>query len=134
MTTCCLLPRWVFALRCHIVIGVVAKHDFPAANQVFALLFVMKRMKFRSCTFGMTLQTEFGALCGKFYSASARVKFGGFCRLCFDYFGFSLILKGFNIGSKLDSTLIPGFLDPYDVSESTTQTFVWDSDLILVNL
>ena len=112
MTTCCLLPRWVFALRCHIVIGVVAKHDFPAANQVFALLFVMKRMKFRSCTFGMTLQTEFGPLCSNFYAASARVKFGGFCRLCFDYFGFSLILKGFSIAVNWTVPSYQGFWIP----------------------
>ena len=44
--------------------------------------------------FGRTLQTEFGALCSNFYLALRMSIFGDFYFLCFDFFGFSLILKG----------------------------------------
>ena len=36
-----------------------------------------------------------------------RFKFGGFCCRFFNYFGFSLILKGFNIGQSFSSRHIP---------------------------
>ena len=39
----------------------------------------------------MTLQTEFGALRSNFYGALRMSSFGGFYRLCFEYFGFSPI-------------------------------------------
>ena len=48
--------------------------------------------------YGMTIQTEFGVLRSYFYAALHMSSFGGFYRLCFDYYGFSLKLKGFNIG------------------------------------
>ena len=44
--------------------------------------------------------SNFGAFVSNFYVAFLRIKFGGFSRLCFEYFGFSLILKGFNIGHQ----------------------------------
>ena len=55
-------------------------------------------LEFRSIAFGMTFKTEFGAFVRKVYATSALVKFWGiFTRLFFDYFGFSLIFKGFKI-------------------------------------
>ena len=55
-------------------------------------------LKFRLCTstfgFGMTLQTELAGLHNKFYSALRVSSLGDFYRLCFNYFGFSLILEG----------------------------------------
>ena len=41
------------------------------------------------------------ALRSNFYAAFLRFEFGGFYRLCFYYFGFSMILQGFNIGMSL---------------------------------
>ena len=42
-----------------------------------------------------------GKIFSNFYVAFPRYKFGGFSRLFFDYFGFSLILKGFNVGQEI---------------------------------
>ena len=55
---------------------------------------------FRSCSFGMTLQTELRTLHSKCCAAFLHFESGGFHRLCFDYFGFSLTLKVFNVGQK----------------------------------
>ena len=46
------------------------------------------------------LALQFGAISSNFYVAFLCFKFGGFCRLFFAYFGFSLTLKGFNIGPE----------------------------------
>ena len=46
--------------------------------------------------------SNFGAFVSNFYAAFLRFKFGGFSRLCFDYFSFSLILKVFNTGIGQD--------------------------------
>ena len=43
-------------------------------------------------------RSNFGAFVSNFYGAFLRFKFGGFSRLWFNYFSFSLILKGFNNG------------------------------------
>ena len=43
-----------------------------------------------------------GKIFSNFYVAFPRYKFGGFSRLFFDYFGFSLILKGFNVGQEIN--------------------------------
>ena len=60
------------------------------------LIFLNERFFFNSDRgrFGMTLQTELHALRSNFYAAFLRCEFGGFYRLCFDYFSFSRILKG----------------------------------------
>ena len=43
--------------------------------------------------FGMTFQTAILALRSNFVRYLCALSFGDFYRLCFDYFGFSLILK-----------------------------------------
>ena len=53
----------------------------------------------------MTLQTEFGMLCSDFYAELHMASLGDFYRLCFDYFGFSLILKGFSIGQEIQQLI-----------------------------
>ena len=58
-------------------------------------------LEFRLSSLGMPFKircSNFGAFVSNFYGAFLRFKFGGFSRLWFNYFSFSLILKGFNNG------------------------------------
>ena len=46
---------------------------------------------------------QFGGFISHFYAALLRFKFVGFCRPFFNYFGFSLILKGFIVRQEINS-------------------------------
>ena len=46
---------------------------------------------------------QFGGFISSFYAALLRYKFEGFCRPFFNYFGFSLILKGFIVRQEINS-------------------------------
>ena len=66
----------------------------------------------------MTLQTEFGALRSNFYGALRMSSFGGFYRLCFEYFGFSPISD-----SKEKNALFRKIHSTVQYFEKINQTF-----------
>ena len=84
---------------------------FALLTPLFSYLKVRERagvalvsFEFWSSSFGMTFQFclfQFWRVCQQLYGAILRFKFGGLRRLFFDYFGFSLILKGGSISDSV---------------------------------